>query len=124
MTYREYFEGHHDENLSWCRPYRSRNGRVQLALCEGQICGLLIDGEEIRLPAGKQSTDGEIWERICEASCDDDSLSYEGYTWSEIALRDFLVEGGCASCPFNRECEDMDQDVEDCGSDYEDWRGF
>lgn len=109
MTYRDYFENHSEENLSWCRPYRSENGRVRLAINEGEICGLLIDGNDI---CGKFDGDeDQLWKMICEAADDEGVLGlYDGYTWREIAMRDFLTECGCADCPFADVCDAMEEE--------------
>ena len=115
MTNREYMEIHPDENLSWCRPYRSENGRVVLTLNEGRIEGLMIDGVDIedfdRVSYRQEAT----WERVCKASVEDkDLLDIETrrYSWREIALMDGLVECGCANCPWKGTCDAMSEDIE------------
>lgn len=122
MTYRDYMRDHTEENLSWCRPYRSGNGRVSVAVNDGEICGLIIDGQEIDL-AGKWriSEQAPFWEMICKVSVEDaDLLADEaelGYSPSEIALMDGLVECGCANCPFADLCDAMSEEL---GEDEED----
>ena len=113
MTYREYMENHPEENLSWCRPYRSENGRVVLSYNEGRIQTLMIDGEEIEDFDPMSAKQEAAWERVCRASIDEETLGlYSGYSWSEIALRDGLVECGCADCPWKGICDAMSEEIE------------
>lgn len=108
---RSYMDRNPEENLSWCRPYRSNNGRVALAVNEGAICGLTIDGEDVDLTGmWRISEQAPLWERVCRASIDDaDLLDIEArrYTWREIALMDGLVETGCSNCPYCDTCDAM-----------------
>lgn len=116
MTYRDYFESHPEENLSWCRPYHSENGRVALAMNEGYICALTIDGEDVNIgPAHNYTEQEPLWERVARASIEDEDLldiETRRYTWREIALMDGLVECGCASCPFADICDVMSDEME------------
>lgn len=114
MTYREYMRNHPEENLSWCRPYRSENGRVALSCNAGSIQSLMIDEREIDTdwPSCDQS---QLWERVCRASIDDEALldiETRRYSWREIALMDGLVECGCANCPVADTCDAMLEEIE------------
>lgn len=112
MTYREYVENHPEENLSWCRPYRSENGRVALSCNEGRIQTVSIDGEEIDIDFSRHDQE-PLWERACKAALDEDTLGrYDGYSWREIALSDALVECGCANCPWKDTCDAMSEEIE------------
>lgn len=115
MTYRDYMENHPEENLSWCRPYRSKNGRVALVYNEGRILSLMIDEKEVDIdwPVRDQS---QLWERVCRASIEDEALldiDTRCYSWREIALMDGLVECGCANCPFADTCDAMMEEIEE-----------
>lgn len=115
MTYRDYMENHPEENLSWCRPYRSENGRVALVYNEGRILSLMIDEKEVDIdwPVRDQS---QLWERVCRASIEDEALldiETRRYSWREIALMDGLVECGCANCPFADTCDAMMEEIEE-----------
>lgn len=113
MTYLDYMMDHPDENLSWCRPYASENERVKLSYNEVRIQSLMIDGVEIE-DFDPMSYDQEsVWERICKASLGVETLPlYSGYSWSEIAMRDGLIECGCASCPWRTICDAMQEEIE------------
>ena len=115
MNYREYMENHPEENLSWCRPYRSENGRVALAMNEGNIAGLKIDGKEIDGPYTSADSQAKLWEMAAKASIEDDALldiETDRYSWREIALMDGLVECGCANCPWKDTCDAMSEEIE------------
>lgn len=115
MTYREYMENHPEENLSWCRPYRSENGRVSLSYNSGRIESAMIDGEEIHIGWAKKDQ-SELWERVARASIEDEALldvETRRYSWREIALMDGLVECGCASCPWKDTCDAMSEEIEE-----------
>lgn len=116
MNYRTYMENHPEENLSWCRPYRSENGRVVLTANEGQLEGLIIDGAEIEVafPPSKENQE-QLWEKAARASIDDEELldiETRRYGWREIAVMDGLVECGCANCPWNDICDAMSEEIE------------
>lgn len=114
MNYREYMENHPEENLSWCRPYRSENGRVALSYNSGRIESAMIDGAEIAID-GAQKNQAALWERVARASIEDEALldvETRRYSWKEIALMDGLVEGGCASCPWKDLCDAMSEEIE------------
>lgn len=114
MTYREYMENHPEENLFWCLPYRSKNGRVALSENEGRIQTIMIDGEEIDIDWAKKDQ-SELWERVARASIEDDDLldiETRRYSWREIALMDGLVECGCANCPWKDTCDAMSEEIE------------
>lgn len=68
------------ENLSWCKPMVSRDGRVTIAVNEGAVAGLMVDGKDL------QPSNQEI------ARLDDD-----------------FIELGCSDCPWRDICEAMDE---------------
>ena len=114
MNYRKYMRHHTEENLAWCRPYHSENGRVALSENEGRIQTLMIDGKEIDDDFAERNQ-SELWERVCRASIEDEELldiETRRYSWREIALMDGLVECGCAECPWNDTCDAMSEEIE------------
>ena len=117
MTYREYMDNHLEENLSWCRPYRSENGRVALAMNGGDIAGLEIDEKEIDVPCAfaDRQAQSKLWEMAARASIEDEALldiETRLYSWREMALMDGLVECGCGSCPWKDTCDAMSEEIE------------
>lgn len=91
-----------NENLSWCRPMVSRDGRVTLAVNEGAIVGLMLDGKELQI------SEEEIARvaRIVNESYD----NYSGWNNTHILLDGDLTELGCSSCPWRDVCDAMDEE--------------
>lgn len=71
-----------DENLSWCKPMVSKDGRVTIAVNEGAVVGLMLDGKDLQ-PSN----------------------------WSDthILLDGDFVEIGCGACPWRDICDAMDE---------------
>lgn len=106
----------YNENLSWCRPYISEDGRYAVAINEGEICGMILDGEPVE-PVINQDrrwetiyTD-EMIERFAR-SVNPNYDMYKGYDDLHIAL-ERLREVGCCECPFCGECEAVNEEIED-----------
>ena len=109
MTYREYMEAHKGKNLNWCRPY--------LSLANGS-CMVVKEGREVNIWASPEIVVyGANYEDIRKFAkyVNADYNLYSGWSNLHIAL-DAMCEVGCSDCPFNRECEAMDEDIDE--TDY------
>ena len=120
---KDYMTRHYDENLAWCRPYRSENGRVALSVCEGVLSGLEIDGQEIDVFDPHDKAREDLWEKVARAAVTDkDELTlFNGYSWSEIVLQNYVVECGCSTCPWFEQCYAMYEDMEVVGNEADDY---
>ena len=108
-TYADYMRDHPDENLGWCKPYMSKDGRYAVAVNEGEIIEAITP--EGHLPKDHVSplTDPEI-ETLAQAVNPDYDL-YDGWDNGYILLQ-AMHETGCASCPFFSKCDAMTQTME------------
>lgn len=106
MTIRELMQ-ENGENLSWCRPYVSDDGAYALALNEGEIAGMILNGEDIE--AGKLDS-AELLRRFAKA-VNPDYGDYDGWDDLHIALEGKIRERGCAECPWFDVCDAMSGDV-------------
>lgn len=108
-TYADYMRDNPDENLDWCKPYVSDDGRYAIAINEGEIIEAITP--EGHLPVGHLSplTEDEI-EKLAR-EIDPEYELYSGWTDTEIILNK-LHETGCASCPFFGKCDAMSQRME------------
>lgn len=97
----EHFTEHEDENLGWCKPYRS--GEHAIIVNGGEVDYIAIDG------VPQEVTPDAI--RTLAKTVNDDYDIYQGWSDLHIAL-DAMKEVGCASCPCFAECEAMH---ETCG---------
>ena len=93
----------HTENLGWCKPYTTSDGRFAVAVCEGDIVSMLIKGVDI------DTTPETI--KALAATINEDYSLYRGCSDCDIAL-DAMTETGCASCPWRDCCECMVCDEE------------
>lgn len=78
---REYFKEHWKENMSWCKPYMSDDGKAVWAVNEGDVCGVKIKEHAMH------------------------------HDWSEKELQRFFPDNhemGCADCPWFDMCDVMD----------------
>ena len=105
-TYRDYMRENPDENLTWCCPYVTDDGRYAVAVNEGEIIEAVTP--EGHLPEGHLSplTAQEI-EALARAVNPDYDL-YEGWDDTYITLQ-AMHKTGCADCPFFERCDAMDQ---------------
>ena len=108
MTYRDYMR-EHDENLSWCRPYVGK--RVSVAVNEGRICSMTIDGQEIH-PGALDPIRGYVYtpeqvERAARAANEAYDL-YKGWDDLHILLEGEVSERPCHECPWFEQCDAMD----------------
>ena len=112
MTYREYFEEHDDENLSWCKPYANDEEDCFIIMYEGDAGGIVTpDVEAIRC-------EGTITDDLLEALARKVNTNYDWYSkWSDLHIAlDAMHECGCASCPFKDDCDAMGEEMEE--TDY------
>lgn len=91
-----------NENLSWCRPMVSRDGRVTLAINEGAIVGLMVDGEELQISEKEIARTA----RIANESYND----YSGWDDIYILLDSDFTEIGCNECPWRDVCDAMEEE--------------
>ena len=98
------------ENLSWCRPYVSKDENCFVVVCNGKISGCIINNENVGyiLP----STDVAAIAHRLAVAVNPDYAEYNGYSDLEIAL-DAMTEIGCADCPFRDDCDAMWEDEEE-----------
>lgn len=102
------------ENLGWCKPYMSDDDRIAVALMEGEIITVQIDGRDIEWDEDRKTTwrySAELLHRLAR-SINPDYDDYNGYDDTEIIL-DALHERGCSDCPWRDECDAMDCEEED-----------
>ena len=98
------------ENMSWCKPYISEDERYALAINEGEIITIQIDGRDIdwddKEPIyGGYRCSKALLQRLARFVNPDYDM-YKGYTDTYIIL-DALEERGCAECPWRDECDAM-----------------
>lgn len=89
-----------DDNLTWCKPLEFKHGEVVIAINEGDIVGLQVQGE---------TGDVTPVEHIARLVNEDYEL-YQGYSPMEILLDADFSELPCRCCPWFLECEAMDDD--------------
>ena len=91
------------ENLEWCKPISCKDGKIVVAINNGRVVSMQIDGEDVDATA----------ENITRAAriANDYYNDYEGYDDAHI-LEDArtAVELGCAQCPWRDVCEAMEVD--------------
>ena len=101
------------ENLGWCKPYFSKNGRVQFTINEGAIVSICVDKNEI-VPA-KNHLSSQQPEHFSEDTLKEvarmineryDSLSDSEQ--DQMILAGEISEGACCECPWFLSCEAMD----------------
>lgn len=106
MTYRDMMqEG--DENLGWCNPLSWEDGKVVLAVNEGTIASIQIDGEDV--PTTPENIKA-VAQRI-----NDMYDAYSGWDDTHIIL-DCEAEAEelpCRLCPWFDVCDAMDEEVEE-----------
>lgn len=108
MTIRERMQNN-GENLGWCKPYVSDDGKNALAVNEGEVAGMILNGEDIK---ADKLDKGDLLERFARA-VNPDYDDYDGWDNLHIALEGNVRECGCANCPWFGICDAMDGDVED-----------
>lgn len=91
-------------NLGWCKPISYRDGEVVLALNEGRIVGLQMDGVDID---GNSPKNLEAVARRVNPYYED----YSGWSLQHIILDADGEELPCCRCPWFGVCDAMDIDV-------------
>ena len=73
------------ENMSWCKPFISKDGKTAIIQSEGDIISAMIDGKWLNISNDK------VEKEIKKYNIDFDSLH----------------ERGCADCPCRDDCDAM-----------------
>ena len=104
MTYREMMKKN-DENLGWCKPLSWKNGRVVLAINDGTIAGIKVDGKSIEITPENIKA---VAQRI-----NSDYSDYSGWDGTDIIndCVDDAKELPCRRCPWFGVCDAMDEGV-------------
>ena len=93
-----------DENLSWCRPEVYLNGRVILAINEGQVDGIVIDGKYLdAIPATLR--------KVAKLVNADYSMYTSGQSDTQIIRDAEHDELPCRLCPWFDVCQAMDEEM-------------
>ena len=97
------------DNLGWCKPYESKDGRVSFVMCEGEMSGAMVEGNEIDF--GSDLPESEKWKilgRALGAGEDDDEEDCKNIVFLKSR------ECSCRSCQYYDICEQWaDEDNED-----------
>lgn len=94
-----------NDNLSWCRPESYLNGRVILAINEGRVDGISIDGQDL-------DTTPDNIRKVAQMVNDECDL-YEGQTDTQIIQDAEHKELPCRLCPWFEVCQAMDEEEPD-----------
>ena len=94
-------------NLGWCKPYIGK--RVSIALNEGKIVSLMVDGAEIDVTEENVKNAAKIANQFYD--------DYSGWDDSHIIVDGDTKEATCSQCPWFSVCDAMDNpdDWEDPG---------
>ena len=114
MTYREYFEEHEDENLSWCKPYFDESGEYYINMYDDIVEAVITPKTKIIRVYDSNNTLDDVVTEVAKA-VNPDYYLYSGWDDLHIAL-DAMHECGCASCPFKDDCEAMGEEMQE--TDY------
>lgn len=101
MNYREIM-AENNENLSWCAPYALLDGRIVIAVTEGKISGMQIDGEDVPV------SDDAI--HVAAEMANDCYINYHGWSDTNILLDAEKEELPCRMCPWFGVCDAMDEE--------------
>lgn len=91
-----------DENLGWCRPESYLDGRVILAINEGTVAGIVIDGAD-------EAITPDAIRRVAKMVNDNYDL-YEGWDDVHIIQDAAHEELPCRRCPWFDVCDAMDEE--------------
>lgn len=108
MTYRDYM-AKNEHNLSWCTPYSFLNGKVKIAVNEGQIVGIMIDGQSIDCTPENIKSVAQLVNTSYH--------EYEGWSDTHIIFDSIYDELPCRSCPWFDICDAMDEPYNDENDD-------
>lgn len=100
-----------DENLGWCRCYKS--DRITFVLTEGDITTIRVDGVDHFAPFS-----ADFLREVARAAVKDyDEDEYEDYSVEELSelliCRSVCEECGCRECPYRDDCDAVGFDVEE-----------
>ena len=93
-------------NLNWCKPLSFKDGEIVLSVCEGEIVGCQIGGEEHSEFCGFKA-DLTPLAKLVNDSYD----YYSGWEDTHIILDAVHEELECRDCPCFGFCEAMDEEV-------------
>lgn len=95
-----------DENMIWCKPFVSEDGRIAVAVKSGRMCGLSLNGVTVEIPADRAEYRQLLDDAVKQTK--GDAAKYEA--WDRLAtLLDGLRETGCSKCPAKDTCEEVNQ---------------
>lgn len=94
-----------NENLEWCRPESYLNGRVILAINEGRVDGINIDGQDL-------DTTPDNIRKVAQMVNDEYDL-YEGQPDTQIIQDAEHKELPCCLCPWFEVCQAMDEEEDE-----------
>lgn len=99
-------------NLSWCKPLSYRDGKVILAVIEGEVVGLRIDGTDVEINA----------DSVCRVAkmVNADYDLYSGWDDLHIIAEAPHEELGCCNCPWFDICDAMDNPDDWADEEYPD----
>lgn len=103
-----------NENLGWCKPLTWEDGKVVLAINEGTVVGIQIEGADISVnPANIKAVARRI---------NDMYSNYSGWDDTHIILdcADEAEELPCRLCPWFGDCNAMDEEIEEAPAYTED----
>ena len=104
MTYRNMMIDN-EENLSWCKPLSFMDGKIVIALHEGTIDSMIIDGTEV--DANDENIQNAA--RLANSSYD----CYKGWDDTHILIDAESEELPCRRCPWFDVCAAMDEIIEE-----------
>jgi len=93
-----------EENLSWCKPFVSNDGKTAVIVYEDQIQSILHNGSNFSTPTAEQ-----LKELAMEIN-----PYYNDFSWHNdaAALLDALDEVGCSGCPWKDICHAVNEEAE------------
>ena len=87
------------ENLGWCIPYISSDGKHAIAVNEGKVCGMILDGVDL-----DTKFDVNRFARVVNQHYS----NYDGWDDLHIALEGGVSAESCSNCPWFGICDAMD----------------
>ena len=99
------------ETISWCEPKVTENGRIIWAQNGGDLCGAIVDGEDMGGMTEEEAA--EAVHGLAKIAAGEEYEEYSGWKDIEI-LREHSndLPGGCRACPWFSICEAMTEIVE------------
>lgn len=100
-----------EENLDWCRPESYLDSRVILAINEGTVVGINIDGAD-------EAITPDAIRRVAKMVNNNYDL-YKGWDDVHIIQESAHEELPCRLCPWFDDCDAMDEEDEEREGDEE-----